>query len=63
MTLPVLAVVIGLVLVLLAIGRVRARRGARIDDTSRITSRETLARLEALVRAGQDPEPQAALRR
>jgi hypothetical protein len=62
-TLPVLAVVIGLVLVLLAIGRVRARRGARIDDTSRITSRETLARLEALVRAGQDPEPHAALRR
>jgi len=64
-TVPVLAVVVavGLFLLLLAIGRVRARRGARVDDSSRITSRQTLARLEALVRAAQDADPQPALRR
>jgi len=64
-TVPVLAVVVavGLFLLLLAIGRVRARRGARVDDSRRITSRQTLARLEALVRAAQDADPQPALRR
>ena len=65
MTVPVLAVVVvvGLVLLLLAISRVRFRRGARIDDSSLITSRATLARLDALVRAAQDADPQPALRR
>jgi uncharacterized membrane protein len=56
------AVVLSLILVLLIIYSVRARRGSEIDDT-RITSRDTLARLDALVRAGQDAEPHAALRR
>jgi hypothetical protein len=57
------AVVLSLVAVLLMIQSVRARRGLNMEDSARITSRDTLARLDALVRAGQDAEPQAALRR
>ncbi|HEX5215640.1 MAG TPA: hypothetical protein VFV98_09270 [Vicinamibacterales bacterium] len=57
------AVVISLIAVLLVIHSVRARRDPDLDDATRITSRHTLARLDGLVRAGQDPEPQAVLRR
>ena len=57
------AVVLSLIAAALIIFSVRARRDLHFDDATRITSRATLARLDALVRAGQDPEPQTALRR
>ena len=57
------AVVLSLIAVLLTIHSARARRDLQLDDLTRITSRHTLARLDALVRAGQDAEPQTALRR
>lgn len=61
---PILfAAIVAVPLLFVAIRLLRGRQATHLDDPSRITSRQTLARLEALVRAGQDADSHVTARR